>query len=654
MKYVFVLEDEERFQKEIFESLQKIDSRLNVRFFKNLAAFSDFIQNVIKSGWPVIHQSGSQYSGDNNQLINDPRAEAQLVLLICKDELLGHQRMGLLGKTRDLFIRKGLSTSEDPTSIVITTFERPDFKIRAVEENFITNVIYKPFDPLILQQHLHFAINGRHPLRSSSVHQMKTQVKVEMIKDAMTEVVSDVGFITRSPRLIKPGQVAKYYGDIFNSKKSTFVFAKCFQCLPHPEIPGEYRCWFTFLGTSPENHQDYRRNLALLKLPEISVFKQNDLKKLDSENKIQIVIMDYEDERRAILKQAVQSHFKHVHIFELESFEQLSHLIDPFSSDLNQKYDSWTGDQDLKIRLDLAGQKILKFEPALSDGKRFLGLTQAEWIPVDFQTSISSLSEAVWLKMMVQRKPPASDVLIQLKNSTGQYLVKCTQISVIEDDTLGPQIELTFRKASVDEKKKWHEKSGELSHPIHAILAADLTIPLIEVDSWLALSNSHKQRFGTDWVVSIYSEEPPSEESLRSLPLWIDDYFILHAEKMHWLRKLNLFLKVEFDSNFKFFLSNLEIRVANPIEIQEISETSLIIKYHRAISLGSFRRFVLPTASGGEVRDYLANCNFSEVNPANKDEHLNYFVFFGITDTYLKNIRIWMRDNYVQMKEKTG
>ena len=50
--------------------------------------------------------------------------------------------------------------------------------------------------------------------------------------------------------------------------------------------------------------------------------------------------------------------------------------------------------------------------------------------------------------------------------------------------------------------------------------------------------------------------------------------------------------------------------------------------------------------------DYHANCNFTEELKEQKGTFVHHFVFFGMKDIYLKNIRLWVRDNYIQNKSK--
>lgn len=91
------------------------------------------------------------------------------------------------------------------------------------------------------------------------------------------------------------------------------------------------------------------------------------------------------------------------------------------------------------------------------------------------------------------------------------------------------------------------------------------------------------------------------------------------------------------------------IRVANPIAITSISEANITMKYYRPISLNSFRRFCLPSTHNEETLELLGSCFKSEKQDGS---YLNHFVFFGITDRYLKYIRKWILEKYVSEKEK--
>lgn len=91
-----------------------------------------------------------------------------------------------------------------------------------------------------------------------------------------------------------------------------------------------------------------------------------------------------------------------------------------------------------------------------------------------------------------------------------------------------------------------------------------------------------------------------------------------------------------------------ELKVASPIDLVEISEAGLSMKYYREIDHNSFRRFSLGTADSSDAPEILGSCYFHEKVG---DAYVNHFVFFGITDHYLKKIRKWILDSYILTKQ---
>lgn len=91
------------------------------------------------------------------------------------------------------------------------------------------------------------------------------------------------------------------------------------------------------------------------------------------------------------------------------------------------------------------------------------------------------------------------------------------------------------------------------------------------------------------------------------------------------------------------------IRVANPIEITSISEALITMKYYRPISFHAFRRFCLPSKNSTETVEMLGSCFYTEKKG---NLYINHFVFFGISDKYLKYIRKWIMERYISSKDQ--
>jgi hypothetical protein len=113
----------------------------------------------------------------------------------------------------------------------------------------------------------------------------------------------------------------------------------------------------------------------------------------------------------------------------------------------------------------------------------------------------------------------------------------------------------------------------------------------------------------------------------------------------HWLPQL-----VTAEEEVSCLSKKVEkvLKVASPVDLVEISEAGLSMKYYREIEHNSFRRFSLGTADSSDAPEILGTCYFHEKVG---DAYVNHFVFFGITDHYLKKIRKWILDSYILTKQ---
>ncbi|MBC7369948.1 MAG: hypothetical protein H7326_00180, partial [Bdellovibrionaceae bacterium] len=322
MKYIYILENDRKFRDEMVEAIQKVDPQMAVRWFDSLELFAKWIKTVFHDGPAALCKGG--FPLDPNLPENAPAANDQLVLVISKNEFLGAKHMALLRKTRDLFIGKGLCTKEDPTSLVITSFESPDFDIKLAEDRIINNVIFKPFDKLILQQHLTFAMSGRHPPSQYSVHNMKTSATIEMLKEVPVEAISDVGFTSVSNREITVGSLAKYYGEAFVSLKHRSMMAICLRCEPHATMPGHFLCSFSYFSADSYQISNIRK-----------VVRRKDLKPTQykwipsvTRQPLHFALISTDEETTQHFKDLITKQFDNIHLHTFATLQALLFAAD--------------------------------------------------------------------------------------------------------------------------------------------------------------------------------------------------------------------------------------------------------------------------------------------------------------------------------------
>lgn len=323
MKYVYILENEEKFRDEMAEAIDKIDPQLRIRYFESLEAFVTWIKLLMMEGSEALPKGGLPAKGQEQTPVET--GPHQLSLVITKDEFLGAKHLALLYKTRDLFIKKGLCTSQDPTALVLTSFESPQFDIKLAEDRIINNVIFKPFDKLMLQQHLIFAIGGRHPPSQYSVHNMKTTTTIEMLKEVEIEALSDVGFISVSNRPLQPGTVSKYYSPAFTSLKHRSMLALCLRCDPHPLKPDFFRCAFTFMGADSFQITNIRKEVRRKDLTE---FPFEWTEKIQA-SPVEIALITNEDQLNPPLKDHFEKNFANARVHVFPNLQSFLHAVDP-------------------------------------------------------------------------------------------------------------------------------------------------------------------------------------------------------------------------------------------------------------------------------------------------------------------------------------
>lgn len=642
MKYIYVLEDESKLQEQIFKALKVSEPDAKIRFFVSIEEFHKWIIQAVKLGPQSLSSGGTAIQIDPEQELS-AQPDDHLLLLISKEEWLGSRHMALIRKTQDMLIRKKICTKEDPTRLVLSAFGNPDFDIKLVEDRVICNVIFKPFDELILQQLLHFALKGHHPASESFVHSVTGEYQVEMTKEVQMEAVSDMGFVTRSPRLIEVGKISKYYGEVFRGKGRIHVMARCLSCQPHPEFKNEFQICFSYLGIPSHQISDIRKSMNKRNEVEYS----GDPVHRPKESKDKWILLEPDSNRLQKWKEILNKNLN-VSCETVASFESFLFQIDPAASQKNQKEKAWSDGFSISVTLNLQSQTVLKIDPESNQSKKIFGLTFEELQKKSFLQLLHIQSQPTWTGLLKSLSPKPEILLISSQNQF--FLVKVMTEPYQKDQK---EKIFQFTEPSEGEKQIWFDTHFPNPMKSFCLVISSQFMTEERISFWRELFKAQAEKGFKPRIILLY-DQVPSEEMSRQLD-WVDDIYEDSNEKPYIERKLKW---LYFDDNKKEastpYLNACKenIRVANPVDVAELSEAGLIINYYREISLGAFRYFVLPTKHQESFSEFLANCNYSQPHPSEKDLFQVHFVFFGVTDVLLKQIRVWILENYVNEKQK--
>lgn len=654
MKFVYVLEDDPKFQKEIVDAIQFVDPKIQVRLFPKLESFAEWMKFMMTTGPAAISQGGLVPASDK-PAEPVPEEAHQLVLVVSKVEYLGVEQLGLLRKTRDLFVQRGICTKEDPTAFVLTAFDNPNFPIRELEDRILNNVIFKPFDRLILIQDLTFAIDGRHPPSKSTITNQKTTAVVEMLKDVEMEAISDVGLISKSYREIPVGAVSKYYGKIFLSDRHRSLFAICQRCEPHPQEPKAFRCFFTFFAADQTQISNIRKKTREKGAKEYSLDLKNS-KNVQVKKDIHVLLLDEEENSPSGLSGQLGKRFEGIAMSPYDSFAAFLSDLDPSQAlqqrDANLK--AFGGANSVTLTFDQSGTTYLGFESDKKDLTGFFGVpeatlkTKSNW----FSAAISHEHKEKYRKY-VQTQKLGDDNILPVTVNEVPFLVKAMDLK-----KEGTKFLITLTEPGKDEQVQWLQKNSRLQKPVDVIIASHRLFGEGAEERWKYVKEALQKKFNTIPVIFMTTKKDFTDAEERNLGGLIQDIFFKPVDRVYFFQKIKTFFPFLIDKGEKTAIHAIEqeeiIKAVNPIKVTEISEAGFVMQYYRSISVGSFREMVLWQPYEIGAPELLATCNFVEENQGQKGVFSCHFVFFGITDHFLKHIRVWIRDNYVLSKEQGG
>lgn len=654
MRFVYVLEDDPKFQKEICEAIVFIDPKIQIRLFSKLENFVNWVRLMMTDGPAAISRGGLAPT----IVAQEPLVEEEhrLVLVISKIEFLGVKQLNLLRKTRGLFVERKICTVEDPTSIVLTAFDDPNFKMRELEDRILTNIIFKPFDRLILIQHLTLAIDGRHPPSKFTIQNQKTTAVFEMLKEVPIEAISEFGFVTRSNRKIDKGSLAKYYGKPFVTERLSSIMAICDSCEPHREHLDSYQVTVRLFAADPTQISNLRKRVRVAGLAK-EVTMNWPRPDVLGDGVCEVIIIDPDEDSASGVGATLSRKFKSLKVTHYNSFKEFYLDFDP--TQMNNKDEipakPFSSGSEISFIYDSIGVKLLEIERADKAPLEIFGIPEAEFIGKS-QWLLAHLIEEHKEKLrriFKEKNTILADPNFLVVHEGQNYLL---QLSANEVQPSG-RVSLKFREASKDEWIQFLKKNSRCPEKISAIIFSHRFLGENPQNRWAVIQEQIEKRGQIRPMLFLLSAKEYSDAEERELALFLSDIFFRPVDRNYLALKFHyLFPKLQVIDeplDLRTVSEHEPLRAANPVTISEISEAGFVMQYKRAISIGSFREMLLwqPYEVGAPI--LLSNCNFTEEVPGKKDEFNCHFVFFGMTDHFLKNIRFWIRDNYILSKEKS-
>lgn len=639
MDYVFVLEDDPMYLREILEALHEVQENFEIKTFASLDAFSDFVKMVMLKGASALNPSEG-----------DP---ARAVLLITRMEFIGLDRLSLLEKTRDFFMRRGLCTPSEPIRFVITVFDEEKFDLDVLKKPYIANVIFKPFDKLILQQHMKIAmpqVKGT----TDALSGQKTTAIVEMLKAVQVESLNELGFTSRSNRSFKDGDISKYYSDDFASTTHRSVMAKMTTCIPHPQIPGEFLLGFRFFALDSVQIGNIRKKLRgtdsfggdhkaatlpasgdsavrILPTPAHPVIQNGVGGDANYEPPLFVIVDSSEDDARSLagtLKRKVAG--AEVVIFQAKGalYDDL-HLSDHATKGIISAP---------MVTVDITRELVIKqCEPA---DATFCGE------PLINNSLRKFMSKEEWQALGLWTMGERPEIKVRLSWAGNQ--------SAIRFSRMGGKIYMN--ELDDNGMREFMRPFRRIKFAIRAIYVDSREIDPDHPTAWEAVIQDVVKDQGYRPACYLMANAEFTDDQEKTLSHIVDDIFFKPWDRIYQMQRLVFdvaglkILEDPIQVHERPF--NKEIRAATPVKISEISEAMLTINYYRPIELQSFRDFLLWQPNELEAPELSAVAQVIEDPGNDKTPARIRFTFFGVRDDQLKAVRLWIRNNYIHQKDR--
>ncbi len=654
MRFVYVLEDDAKFQTEIVDAIQSIDPKIQIRLL-SLENFFLWMKDLMQKGAEAIPEAG--VAPHWIPPLSLSKEAHRLVAVVAKIEYLGVRQLPLLKRTRSLFVKKGICTEADPTAFVLTTFDEPTFSVKEIKDRIISNVIYKPFDRLILIQHLTYAIDGRHPPSKYVIANQKTSATIEMLKEAKMEALSEVGFITRSQRhLPLTGMVSKYYGASFAAGNKNSLMAKLLESKPDPLKKGEYICLFGFFGVLPPQISMLRRKIRS-SIPDMKFLWQEP----DGQNKIKerhlgVIIIEDVKSNAEDIKETLEHRFSKVNVAIYKNSHDFLLDLDPGLIDLEQiqpKYPAFPEGQSITFVFDKSGMHVVSLIKLSSERTTLFGLSEAQVTVSSFwMDCLGTDGISLWKNWLATH----SDHVVVVSISENKYYLRPL---FVKKDENTQSILVEFQELTAEQRNVYLLSHSRIPKKTDIIFVSHRFLKPDDQEHWLKVQGAimaRSQGVGLGHhcrIISVASKDY-SDIDLRKLGAFVHDVMYRPIDRKYLAQKVKFFYSemetrkepVDFPTQKK----DETIDVANPVTISEISEAGLVLKYYRPIELGEFCYFILWSPYEIGAPRMTATCNYTEPS-SEKGSFNNHFVFFGIVDYFLKSLRIWIRDNYISSRD---
>jgi len=168
-----------------------------------------------------------------------------------------------------------------------------------------------------------------------------------------------------------------------------------------------------------------------------------------------------------------------------------------------------------------------------------------------------------------------------------------------------------------------------------------------------------KSYFKESALFFLVSPTNPKEDDLKLLSSQYRDICTQPFDRYYLFKKMKIhfhILKQKEPTHLINVSTREKMKAALKVKISDICEVSVNFIYNRELPLRTFREFIFLTEDETKLTELRGICHYTEkaqsTEPGAGPSFFHQYMFYGMTDHYLKQIRIWLLQNYIVTHQK--
>lgn len=179
----------------------------------------------------------------------------------------------------------------------------------------IFNLLYKPFDSLLLKENLNVALKPKEKISLVEVKPQSSAASVGILKEINITCLNELGFTSSNDTPIAINSYCKYYSSIFSTGNKQSVWAKCIASEPAKDQSGQFVSHFSYISLDSNTLSTIRKYVLSKKTSKVNAAFWNLEEKKTGSTKIAII--DSNPETIAIWKTNLEERFKNIQVEEI-------------------------------------------------------------------------------------------------------------------------------------------------------------------------------------------------------------------------------------------------------------------------------------------------------------------------------------------------